>query len=176
MKYFISLQNTEHYLRAATVMMGLALLLLISSCAELARMRNPNLDLEIQGPVTISDEWFEITPQEPLKAERELSQIVLWFAEHTKVCSPRPRGIVGNDGAVFEPEVELVDERGGIYKLKEDGLDETGMSYRWFGENNSQFNTSLPKDKTYIKVRIKSLEPIKCSSVVWRNYNTRDSK
>jgi len=157
-------------------MIVLALLLLINSCAELERMRNPNLDLEIHGPVTISDEWLEITPQEPLKAEREVSQIVLWFAEQTKVCSPRPRGIVGNDGAVFEPEVEIVDQGGGVYKLKEDGLGETGISYRWFGENNSQFNVSLPKDKTYTKVRIKSIEPIKCSSVVWRNNNPRDFK
>jgi len=163
------------FLRIAKLALFTVIILGSISCSYIERRRNPNLDIEIYSSVTISNSWFEINPQKPLKAERQVNQVILWFAEHQKT-SLKGGGIIRQDGVAFIPEVELLDEQGNIYKLDISGLDETGIAYSWRGQNNGPHRVSLPSERLFVKVRIKSSHPINISSIVWRNYNPQDFK
>lgn len=137
-------------------------------------MRNPNLDVEVYSAVTISNEWFEIIPQKPLKAEREVNELILWFTEPQRT-SRKDNGIIGKNGIVFAPEIEIVDDQGKVYKLSVSPMDSSGIGYCWRGENNGQHPVRLPSDKAFVKIRIKSSQPLKLSSIIWRNYDPSDS-
>ena len=42
----------------------------LAKTGEIYRLFNPYLDQEIAGPTTISSEWLEIVPKQPVRAER----------------------------------------------------------------------------------------------------------
>jgi hypothetical protein len=126
---------------------------------------SPYLDREISGPGFISTQWLDIVPKQPLTADRQIQEIIINFAERgaPEVGS---RGIRMTDGTVVIPEVELVDERGGIFTLRAVafGADSMGFSA----------DRDLPKDRTYRSVKIKATKPIELSNIHWKCWNQWD--
>jgi hypothetical protein len=137
------------------------------SCAT----NSPPPDKEICGKVTLTDQWLEITFPEPIKPEREITEIVIWFAEGTNYCDDsKGEGIRLADGSAVMPEVYLTNQDEKIYEFKKiSGLDKSGIALRWS-------LTNLPKDKAYTKIHLKSSKPLECRQIVWRNYNPWDYK
>ncbi|HYY57024.1 MAG TPA: hypothetical protein VE842_06790, partial [Pyrinomonadaceae bacterium] len=80
----------------------------IFSALNIYRMFHPNLDREISGPVTLSSEWIEIVPKEPLRPERDIHEIIL---ELTTSYEPdyKNNRIRFPDGTSGIPEVRLID-------------------------------------------------------------------
>lgn len=78
------------------------------------------------------------------------------------------------DGTVVRPEVQLVDQYGGVYQLTVGELGQTGISFNF--RDPVSHEEILPTDRTYQAVRIRSSTPIKFSGVVWRCYNQSDFK
>lgn len=142
--------------------------ILFCSCA-LYRKLYPILDREIAGAISISSEWVEIIPESPLEPEREVQQVIIWFAQPYETVSD---GIRFSDDTIV-PEVQLVDERGNVYNLRISSIGSSGIGLRCCSET---WNQSLPKDRNYRAVRIRSERPINGSKVVWRCYNPWDLK
>jgi hypothetical protein len=145
-------------------------LLLVLSCSVYTKI-NPDLDRDISGPVTISTEWLEITPEEPLKPEREVQKVIIWFA--APYTTSHPPALVFQDGAAITPEVQLVDVHGNTFDLRVSAAGASGLGYRCC---DGVFDKELPKDRTYRTVRIRSARPIQASKIVWRVYNPWDHK
>lgn len=124
---------------------------------------NPYLDQDIAGPVMLSSDWLEIVPKEPLRAERQIQYMILNFAEPVKADYMRLRL---PDGSLVVLEVQLVDQYGNIFNLRSSALDETRMGFT--SEN------SLPKDRVYRTVRIRSNKPINISRIYWHCWNQWD--
>jgi hypothetical protein len=159
--------NRKPYIIAGALL--IASLILCSSCA-LYRKSHPNLDRDIAGPVSISSEWIEILPEEPLKPEREVQQVLIWFAQP---YTTGVNGITSPDGHTFSPEVQLIDQRGNAYNLRISAIDSSGIGLSCCKEQGYQ---SLPKDRNYRAVRIRSDRLVNGSKVVWRCYNPWDFK
>lgn len=136
------------------------------------RWSHPYLDRKIAGPVTLSAEWTEFAPREPLKLERETQYIVFILEtelEHQDPGQP-PRT---KDGSVIIFEAQLVDQNGKVYDLRNSAGD--GFTEVWRGLGIQRVR-ELPKDTVFQKVRIRTNQAIKCSEVIWRSYDPRDFK
>lgn len=161
-------------MKGILLVIGLACAALLTSCVY--RFFHPYLDRELSGPITISSEWLEITPKEPLRAERVVQYLYIYT---TKPFEPDNRswGIRLADGSVVVPEVELVDQQGNIYNLKASSfsLEDPTRANVISGIGFSALE-ELPKDKVYRAVRIRSDQPIQCSKIIWRCYDPRDRK
>jgi hypothetical protein len=130
----------------------------------LYRLFDPYSDRELSGPVTISSEWTEIIPKEPLKAERQIQYLTLDIADAFLPDYDLGKVKLSN-GALVLPEVQLEDDKGTTYNLDRSGIDQKGMVF---------FMHELPKDKRYRVVRVRSATPIRCSRIYWRSYNQWD--
>lgn len=134
----------------------------------------PPQDKEIYGKVTLTEQWLEINLKEPLKPEREISEVVIWFADGANYCAVLQEGKLKlPDGSLVFPEGQIVAQNGTIYELRDAGLSDTGVA---LGGYISGKRLSLPKDNIYTKVRLRSSKPLECRQIVWRNYNPWDSK
>jgi hypothetical protein len=138
---------------------------------KLYRWYNPYLDQELAGPTTTTSQWLEIVPKSPLRVERQRHMIAL---DLDKSISTEREGsrLVLPDGSIVRPQVELVGNDGKTYELKVPSLflSNTGEILAYFSGDD------LPKDKTYIKVRIRSDRPVRCNRIFWRNYNLWDAE
>ena len=132
-------------------------------------LKSPYLDRDVSGPITISSEWSELTPDKPLKAERAEQELTLEFAEPVtpilEIWSLRL-----GDGSVTKPEAQLIDEQGEVSNLGSYALGPDGMGLYAGG------GSSLPKDRKYVRARVRSDRPLKLSRVFWRCYNPWDKK
>lgn len=147
-------------------LIGIAVVLILLGVIGFYLFRSPFLDREIKGQVTISSYWLEITPDKPLKPERDVEEVELSLEppfigdfESHKVRLP--------DGSLVLPEVQLIDQNGNTFNMK----------YRGFnGRMNIYFSNfdELPKDREYRTVRIRSEKPINCKKIYWSCYYTGD--
>lgn len=153
------------------IQFGLLALLLFNLTA--CKPANPDLDLEIHGPVSLGNEWLEVVPQRALKCERYSTEVVIWFATEYTTCGCCPGGIKFPDGSIVSPQVQLVSEDNEVFELREAGLSDTGMAFSRHGADD---RPNLPRNKSFVKVRIRSDKPIECRQIVWRNYNPWDLK
>src|SRR5437016_5395801 len=81
------------------------------------RFSHPYLDQDVAGPTTISSEWLEIVPKEPLRLERNLQQIVLDIEPPIRSSLPQSMGLLLPDDSVVVPQVQLIDDDGKVYDL-----------------------------------------------------------
>jgi hypothetical protein len=126
---------------------------------------NPYLDSELAQNLTLTNEWVEIAPAKPLRAERQIQYLILTFAESGAPDVPKS-GIRLPNGSVVTPEVQLIDQNGRTYNLHAVAFGSSGLSFA------SQ--TDLPKDRTFQTVRLRSNETIHVTSVHWRCWNQWD--
>lgn len=144
----------------------LATLIGFSRLGSIYRMFHPYLDRDVVGATSITSEWLEIIPKEPLHVERQVQYLVLDVADPFEpvyeVWSLRLR-----DGSLVKPEAQLVDESGNVFDLTSPALDTKGLALR---------NSNLPVDRIYPKVRIRSNKTIRVSRIFWRCYNQWDLK
>lgn len=134
------------------------------------RWHRPYLDEELAGPTITSTEWLEITPESPLKITRQRHLVALDLDKSIRT-EQNGAGLILRDGSIVRPQVELVSEDGTIYELNRPSLYESAtetLAY-FTGED-------LPKDKTYVRVRIRSDKPVRCKRIFWRNYNPWDAE
>ena len=138
----------------------------LSMTGQIYRFFNPYLDREIAGPTTISSEWLEIVPKEPLRTERQIQYLILDVADSFEPVYESWL-LRMKDGSLVQPRVQLIDESGNSYDLTSPALDEKGIGFK---------NADLPRDRTYPRVRIRSDKPIHLSRIYWRCYNQQDLK
>ncbi len=138
----------------------------LSRIGEIYRLFNPYLDTEIAGPTTISSEWLEIVPKQPLRAERQIKNFIIVF-DKSQSYEPLEGtyGVRLPDGSIAVPEVQLVDESAHIHVLTPIGVSADGVVFR---DEDSR------EGSVYRAVKVRSSKPIKVSRIYWRCYNQWD--
>jgi hypothetical protein len=135
---------------------------------------SPPPDKEIYGAVTLTDQWLEINLKEPIKPEREITEVVIRFADETNyIVVLKEEKLRLPDGSPVFLEGQIFDKDGAAYELKLAGYNH---SLVLLGSRDANHNSNMPKDKFYTKVRLKSTKPLKCRQIAWRNYNPWDRK
>jgi hypothetical protein len=138
---------------------------------KLYRWYSPYLDQEIAGPTTITSEWLEIEPKSPLRVERQTYSIALDLDKSIHE-EPNCWGLMLPDGSIVRAQVQLVGDDGITYELKD-----PSFSLLDTGETLANFSLDdLPRDRIYIKVRIRAEGPVRCRRIFWRNYNQWDAE
>ena len=127
----------------------------------------PNFtDRNITGATVITPEWLEITT--PILKVVGKTPLVILELEGDYVPDFGARKLRYPDGTFSAPEVQLVDEHGNVfplYLLMAQHRDRTGsntMGGAGFG------SLDLPRDRNYVKLRIRSEKPMKVSKIIWR--------
>ena len=120
--------------------------------------KNPFIDRQLSGPVTLTSEWLELKPTEPLKIARDTHELTLF---------PDPPIPDGGPSAVIE--AELIGSDGTTYHSRP-GVEQTLTGNLKITSRSLGFK-DLPDNVTFTKVRIKSRTPYPVSKILWRCYN-----
>lgn len=128
----------------------------------------PNFtDRNIAGETEINSEWLEIKPDPMLKFIGKTPLVILEL-EGDYAPDFATRKLRYPDGTFGAPEMQLIDEQGNVfslYLLMAQHRDRTGsnaMGGAGFG------SLDLPRDRSYVKLRIRSEKPMKVSKIIWR--------
>src|SRR6266581_1350272 len=75
------------------------------------------VDVKLSGPITLNQNWLELTPRKPLAIARDTHEIALFPDPPIKmVDGPPPKGgLIASDGRDAEIEAELVGSNGVTY-------------------------------------------------------------
>jgi hypothetical protein len=120
--------------------------------------KNPFIDRQLSGRVTLTSEWFELKLTEPLKIARDTQELTLF-----------PDPPIPDGGPNVDIEAELIGSDGTTYHSRP-GVSETLTGNLKITSRSLGFK-DLPDNVTYIKVRIKSSVPYPVSKILWRCYN-----
>jgi hypothetical protein len=143
---------------------GIILLVLIGSCVVgFATMHS---DQQVSGEIRISSEWVTITPNERMEPRKQYQSLVLDAAEPLLKDNLNLESIRFADGSAVRPEAQIVDEHGKVYDLK---MVRAPTPSRH--ENSIVDFGSLPDDRAYTQVRLRSDRPLRLSRVLWHCYN-----
>jgi hypothetical protein len=137
------------------------------------RKFNPFLVREVTGPVTLSTEWLEITPKEPLSPDREIQELQVVFTTAYERDN-QTRQLHFPDGSPISIEVQLLDHDKNTYQLPVSLINNTEMGFS--SRDASLHRDILPKDITYPTIQIRSNKKIECSKIIWSCYNPWDRK
>jgi hypothetical protein len=139
---------------------------------QLHRIVNPYLDSQITGPITITSQWQDVRPDQPLRPERKTQYVVLEVADTLNTPNPSVEPTLP-DGSTVTIQVQLIDQKGVTYELTSPAGDNRTQIWRGMGIEKSQ---ALPDGTVFDVVRIRSSHPIRCSRIIWRSYDPRDFK
>lgn len=122
--------------------------------------------------VRINSEWTEITPDKLLEPERQVQNIQLLIEGYKlDIHNPDFGDIMLSDGTKITPELEIVDENGKIYKLKESSR--AGDLIGYSVNDKIHGSSAFPKDLKYKTIRIRSDEPFRCEKIIWHDFNLK---
>ena len=129
------------------------------ACATILGCRDPYTEVFIASTATLSNDWTEIRPAQPL----DWTQPVEEFSFH--IDSPHEIGphaeVVGPDGQKAVPDVELI-----VSSRKTYAMDAHGF----WGED--MYFTRDKSDLEAIQaIRIRSSMPLRISNLIWRGYD-----
>jgi hypothetical protein len=123
--------------------------------------------VKLSGSQTISDQWIDLRPRQPVKPDKDLQYVVLDLEPPYK-DSPglkKDLGILMPDGEVINPDIEVIDQYDKTYQLVYAGS--TGAfpnpDTKYALPNGDEF----PRDRLYKTVRIRSPRPIKVRAIYW---------
>jgi hypothetical protein len=129
------------------------------------------IDREISGPVTLNQNWIELTLSEPLTIARDTHELTL-FPDPPIQMVDDPTGkqsLIPADGREATIEAELIGTDGKTYRST------PGVSQTMTGDLKVTMRRlgfkDLPADVRYARVRIKSSVPYPVKRILWRNYN-----
>lgn len=118
--------------------------------------------------VEITSDKLEITPETPLKPNKQIQEIALSIDGYKPDIGNQDWTIKLNDGTIIEPKIELVDENNNIHPLKVIGqsfkAEEVLVRFREVNEPS--------KNITYKLIRISSDKSFRCS-VYWKDYDLK---
>lgn len=135
-------------------------------------------EVKLSGPVIIAEEWVELKPETPLRADKDLHMVLLELEPpfkydfyHDGKGPNKGKGILMPEGDVINPEIEVIDQHGNSFKLVWSGARRT-LSPVYTLTSPNQW----PRDREYKMVRIRSTRPIKCKAIYWYCESDKDMK
>ena len=127
----------------------------------------PNFtDRNIAGVTAITSEWLEIKPDPMLKVSGKTPLVILELeGDYTPDFGAKK--LRYPDGMFSAPEAQLIDDRGNVFPLYLLMAHHRNRSSNDLG--GAGFGSlDLPGDRSYVKLRIRSEKPMKCSKIIWR--------
>ncbi len=151
-----------------------AMLASVTVASACVLLRNPYIDRELSGKVTLTKEWLELSPQEPLQVERDTQEVAFFPDPPIKMVDDPTgkRSLITADGRDATIEVELIDSNGVTYQSRP-GYSQSMTGNLYVTRHSLDFK-NLPKDVTYTKVRIRSSTEYPVKKILWRCYNWSD--
>lgn len=136
-----------------------------------ARIPSPYIDQQLAGTITLTPQWLELTPKEPLRVERDTQEVTLFPDPPIKMVDDPTgrRSLIAADRRDAVIEAELIDSKGVTHRARP-GVSETMTGDLRVTSRSLSFK-DLPKDVTYTKVRIKSSASYPVRKILWRCYN-----
>jgi len=128
----------------------------------------------LSGAATLSTEWLELNPSNPLKPERDTQDVTL-FPDPPIIMVKNPnrqRDVMAVDGRDAEIEAELIGSNDITYRSSPVLVEEMTPDLKVI--SRTLHFPDLPKDITYIKIRIKSSVGYPVKKILWRCYNRSD--
>jgi hypothetical protein len=136
--------------------------------------KNPFIDRQLSGPVTLTSEWLELKPTEALIVVRDWQEVAVFPNPPIKMVDDPTgkRSLIPADGRDATIEAELIASNGVTYHSRP-GYEQSMTGNLYVTRYSVDFK-DLPRNVTYTKVRIRSSAPYPVSAVVWRCYNWVD--
>jgi len=132
--------------------------------------KNPFIDRQLSGPVTLTSEWLVLKPIWPLGVARDTQEITLFPSPPIQMVFKRGTSdLIPADGRDAEIEAELIGSDGKTYHSRP-GRSETMTGNLQITSRRLGFK-DLPDNVTYTEVRIKSSARYPVSKILWRCYN-----
>lgn len=149
-----------------------AALLISATVASACMLLNPYIDRELTGKVTLTGKWIELTPEEPLKVERDTQEVTLFPYPPIQMVFDDNNDLVPADGRAADIEAELIDSNGATHRSVP-GRSQTMTGNLKITSRSLKFK-DLPEEVTYTKVRIRSSASYPVKKILWRCYNWSD--
>jgi hypothetical protein len=165
-------QFTKRAISSWLIVAGPALLASVTVAAACASLKDPYIDRELSGKVTLTNEWLVLTPEEPLKVERDTQEVALFPDPPIKMEYDPEKGEKAVDGRDATIEAELIGTNGVTYHSRP-GY-EKSMTGDLYVTRYSVGFKDLPRDVTFKAVRVKSSAPYPVKKILWRCYNWSD--
>ena len=143
----------------------IALVVLVVVGLTLYQFSTKQSDRVVASDVSISADWLELTPQPRLKATKDVQHLIIFSDGDRRSGEETGNEIPRRDRTTGNSEVEIVDETGEVYRLHASLLLSSGTGYR--------AESSLPQDKSYTRIRIRSDRPFQASQIIWENFNLK---
>jgi hypothetical protein len=122
--------------------------------------------------VVISSDWQEIKPAEPLEIKKQVQAVMLSIEGYESDIGNNDFGNIKlADGTKVNPEIQIVDENGKVYQLR-DGK-RVGNNIGFSVDKEIHGTYAFPKDVTYKAIRIRSDKPFKCSLIYWYDHDLK---
>lgn len=122
--------------------------------------------------VQVTDEWSEITSEQLLEPTKQVQNVQLLIKNYKYDIQNSDFGNIKlSDGTKIKPEIEVTDENGKVYKLKESSRlgDLIGFSV----DEKFHGSHTFPKDVKYKTIRIRGDEPFQCEKIIWYDYDLK---
>jgi len=150
----------------------------LSACDEI--FRNPYIR-EISSNLELSENWAEINPSPPLEVvnmlqsiEIEFPDISNWNIEHPNkekwYKNPGLMNVQMSDGKIIKIDVQIVAKDGTVFEMNSISLllgKRLIFTHLPKGMDLTISKTTLPKEKEYIKIRIRASLPIRTGKILW---------
>jgi hypothetical protein len=156
--------------------------LLISFCAATMLVQGScmrdSYEVKLSGPIELTDQWTLLQPTPSLKTDKDSEKVVIEldspykndFYKEGKGPSAG-NGILMPDGEVTNPEIEVIDQYGNVFKLVYAGARRT-----FWPAYDLPYPNEWPRDREYKAVRIRSPRRIKCKAIYWFSESSKDLK
>lgn len=134
-----------------------------------AYLVNRTIDQTLSTNFTVSTQWLELTPNQPLTESRNVAELAIAIPDYRLNRDERlPAGQIRlPDGRIATPEIEAIDQfgntvgfHGGSHTLSKRDL----ITYKTY-ENL--------EGRSLAKIRIRSDQPFTCEEIFWRNRNPK---
>jgi len=151
---------------------------MLSACDEI--FRNPYIR-EISSDVELSENWTELNASPPLEVvnmmqsiEIEFPEIINWNIEHPDkekwYENPYLTNVIMSDGKIIKIDVQVVAKDGTVFEMNSISIllgKRLIFTHLPKGLDLAKSKTTLPKEKEYIKVRVRTSLPIRTGKVLW---------
>ena len=159
--------NFDDWRELAVVIVGsvAALVLIVLVGGFVYGMLTSDSEQIVSGPVTLSTQWTEISPQRPLLPTKQTQEIVLDVDPSEGLVEDNLHldKMQLSNGVVVHPQIQLVDSNGNIFEAQ---VSRYPVPSR-YNNGLSGHVSNLPQDREFTKVRVRSDSPLRLSRIVW---------
>jgi hypothetical protein len=128
------------------------------------------IDRTLATNLSVSSEWIELSFDPPLRVLRRQQDLNIRIPGLDQVQDRgSPPQIKLPDGRVIKPELEIYDEFGNRFEYNFNGFRHSPATIIFVLKYDPERYKSLPQDRSYPRLRIRSDVPFVCERLNWRN-------